>query len=72
MLKKALDSTEGHRAVELIHGYQRTWWAAVAGWGVTVLLALGLVAALLTPRAPAEAEPAPPEPPPAPEPHRIT
>lgn len=73
-LQKALDTVEGHHVVDALQRFDRTWWAAVAGWGLSVLLGLALVAALVTPRelAAAETSPAPETPPQDPEPHRIT
>ncbi|MDR3638341.1 MAG: Mov34/MPN/PAD-1 family protein [Isosphaeraceae bacterium] len=71
-LEKALDTAEGRRALELLNKYERTWWVAIGGWGLSVLLALGLVAALVTPKELAGMAPAPPEEPPGHEPHRIS
>lgn len=71
-LEKALDTVEGRRALELINKFDRTWWAAVGGWGMSVLLALGLIVALVSPKDVVPAEPPPPEAPQEPEPHRIS
>lgn len=70
-LEKALDTVEGRQAVELNIKYHRTWWVAVGGWGMSVLLALGLVVALVSPKETVAAEPPLPEKPQEPEPHRI-
>lgn len=72
-LEKALDTVEGHKVVNVLNAYGRTWWTAVAGWGASILLALGLVAALVSPREmTATDEPPPPDKPQEPEPHRIS
>jgi proteasome lid subunit RPN8/RPN11 len=42
---EVIDTIEGRRARDLIRRYDRAWYTAAAGWGVALLLALGLVAA---------------------------
>jgi hypothetical protein len=43
--EEVLDTVEGRKAQDLLRRYDRAWYAAVAGWGVALLLALGLLAA---------------------------
>jgi chromosome segregation ATPase len=74
-LDELLDSTEGRKAAAMSQRYQYTWYAAVGGWAVSLVLALSLVAGYVYLRFPPEDEPEPePEPPagPQPPPHRIT
>jgi proteasome lid subunit RPN8/RPN11 len=81
--KEVLDTAEGRRAVALTRRYDRAWYAAVAGWGAALVLALGLLAAFgLKPLPAAESAPEPEvTPPPSgltegrvpePPPHHIT
>ena len=42
-----LDATDTEKGALLLRKYERAWYAAVAGWGVGLLLALGLVATIL-------------------------
>jgi proteasome lid subunit RPN8/RPN11 len=43
--QEVLDTPAGRRVLALAHRYDRAWYAAVAGWGAALLLALGLLAA---------------------------
>jgi hypothetical protein len=43
--QEVLDTPAGRRALDLTRRYDRAWYAAVAGWGAALLLALGLLAA---------------------------
>ncbi|GAC1470177.1 MAG: hypothetical protein NVSMB9_15020 [Isosphaeraceae bacterium] len=63
-----LDTPSGQQAMALDRKYQRTWYAAVAGWGLSLLLGLSLIAshALRLP----QDDPSPPGPEQTP-PHRI-
>ncbi len=66
-----LGTAEGKEAASLYRRYQWNWYLAVAGWGVAVLLALGLLAALSL-RPPGPAGSATGEAPEEAPPHRIT
>ncbi len=41
-LEALLDSPDGKKAAALALNYRRAWYAAAAGWGVSIALALGL------------------------------
>jgi proteasome lid subunit RPN8/RPN11 len=72
--EEALDTPAGRKAITLLRRYDRAWYVAVAGWGVALLLALGLLAAFgLKPLPDSEAG-SPPLPPEIeePPPHHIT
>jgi proteasome lid subunit RPN8/RPN11 len=43
--QEVLDTIPGRRAAALTRRYDRAWYAALAGWGTALLLALGLLAA---------------------------
>ncbi|MHC5540409.1 Mov34/MPN/PAD-1 family protein [Singulisphaera rosea] len=45
-LKRLLDTVEGHQAEELVRRYDLAWYVAAGGWGVAVLLVLGLLTLL--------------------------
>jgi hypothetical protein len=81
--QEVLDTAAGRRAVDLSRRYDRAWYAAVAGWGAALVLALGLLAAFGLKPLPApesESEPGVAPPPsglpegrvPEPPPHHIT
>ncbi len=42
-----LDAADTEKGAVLLRKYERAWYAAIAGWGVGLLLALGLVATYL-------------------------
>jgi hypothetical protein len=71
-----LDQPAGKKVVELARRHDRVWYIAVAGWGLALMLGLGLVAVFgLKPLPEAETTPAPPAPRPDVEgtpPHHIT
>jgi proteasome lid subunit RPN8/RPN11 len=52
--EEILETAEGKKAARLVRLYDRAWYTAVAGWGVALLLTLGLLAAFGL-KAPAEA-----------------
>jgi proteasome lid subunit RPN8/RPN11 len=68
------DTAEGKAKLGTAEKYAYTWYAAIAGWTVSVLLALGLAANYaMSGRPPMEEEAySPPQPPENPPPHRIT
>ena len=65
-----LDALDTKKGALLLRKYERAWYAAVAGWGVGLLLALGLGATILFHQSEVEpgSEPRADEPPP----HAIT
>ncbi|HMB05194.1 MAG TPA: Mov34/MPN/PAD-1 family protein [Isosphaeraceae bacterium] len=67
-LDALLETIEGRKAAALLRKYDRAWYAAVAGWGLSLLLSLGLLVALINLKVGDEPGPAPEGPPP----HRIT
>jgi proteasome lid subunit RPN8/RPN11 len=67
-LDALLETIEGRKAAALLRKYDRTWYAAVAGCGVSLVLSLGLLLAFINLKIGAEPEPSPEEPPP----HRIS
>ncbi len=69
-LDTLLESTEGKHAAKLLRKYDRTWYLAAGGWGLSILLGLGLLVTYIN-KIDAQPEPAP-APPDGPPPHRIT
>ncbi len=67
-LDALLETIEGRKAAALLRKYDRAWYAAVAGWGLSLVLSLGLLVAFINLKIGDEPEPAPEEPPP----HRIS
>jgi proteasome lid subunit RPN8/RPN11 len=67
--EELLDTTEGRKIVALAGKYQNAWYAAVAGWTLSAILALGLIGGYAYLRLPEDDQegPSSPEPPP----HRI-
>lgn len=43
-LEELLQTAEGRKAVAMSRKYQKTWYVAVTGWAVSLVLALGLLA----------------------------
>ena len=43
-LERVLDTVEGKKVAVLLRKYDRTWYTALAGWGVGLLVALGVLA----------------------------
>jgi hypothetical protein len=76
--ERVAETVEGKKTGELLRRYDRVWYVAVGGWGVALVLALGLLAAFgLRPLPEPEAAAADPAPRPAgageePPPHHIT
>ena len=61
--EKTMETVEGSKALELRKSYDWTWYAAIAGWGLSLILGITIAAgyALLNRAEPeAEAEPLPP------------
>jgi hypothetical protein len=60
-LDRILESDDGKGTDALLRRYDMTWWAMVAGWVLSVLLALGLIAVVagnrFLPEKPSEAAP---------------
>jgi proteasome lid subunit RPN8/RPN11 len=72
-LDTLLETTEGKKAASVLRKYERAWYLAAGGWGVSILLGLGLLVTYIN-KMGDQPEPEP-EPSPAPEgppPHRIT
>ena len=42
-LEELAETTEGRQAASLLQKYQNTWYAALGGWVVSAILALGLL-----------------------------
>ena len=72
-LDALLETAEGSKAAGLLRKYERAWYAAAAGWAVSLVSALGLIVSFITWKLPEEPEapPAPGPTPPGPT-HRIT
>lgn len=68
--EELIDASDTEAGALLLRKYERAWYAAIAGWGVGLLLALGLVATILFQQSDAEpgSGPKADEPPP----HAIT
>jgi proteasome lid subunit RPN8/RPN11 len=70
-LDTLLESTEGKNAAKLLRKYDRTWYLAAGGWGLSILLGLGLLVTYIN-KIDDQPEPEPAPSPEGPPPHRIT
>lgn len=69
---RLVDATDAMKAGDLLTRYHRAWYVAAAGWGISTLLALGLVATITRQAEARSGSPATEEAPaPGPPPHRI-
>ena len=69
--EELLETMEGRKAADILRRYERAWYVAVLGWGVALVLALGLLAAWGSRQFPVPGGEAPTTDPEESPPHRI-